>query len=190
MTRPFFISLILTLSGIIFLFSSTKNDTGAHQSIYDFNATTLDGAPFHFADLKGKTILVVNTASNCGFTPQFESLEALYRKYADRGLVIVGFPCNQFGGQEPGGKEETEKICFAKYDVTFPMMEKTDVNGRNAHPLFVFLKDRLPGFPGKKIKWNFTKFLINAEGKPIKRFAPWDKPEKIDHYLENHIWKK
>lgn len=122
MTRPFYIPDPYIIRNY-FSFSSTKNDTGAHQSIYDFNATTLDGAPFHFADLKGKTILVVNTASNCGFTPQFESLEALYRKYADRGLVIVGFPCNQFGGQEPGGKEETEKICFAKYDVTFPMME-------------------------------------------------------------------
>lgn len=190
MARPFSIFLLLALSGAFYLFSSTKNDTGVHQSIYDFNATTLDGAPFHFADLKGKTILIVNTASECGFTPQFEGLEALYRKYADRGLVIVGFPCNQFGGQEPGGKEEIGKVCYANYGVTFPMMEKTEVNGDNANPIFVYLKDRLPGFPGKKIKWNFTKFLIDAQGKPVKRFAPWDKPEKIEQYLVKHVWKK
>lgn len=190
MTKPFFISLVLALSGMFFLFSSTKSNTNVQQSIYDFNATSLEGAPFHFADLKGKTILIVNTASECGFTPQFEGLEALFRKYADRGLVIVGFPCNQFGGQEPSGKEEIGKVCFANYGVTFPMMEKTEVNGDKANPIFVYLKDRLPGFPGKKIKWNFTKFLIDAEGKPVKRFAPWDKPEKIEQYLVKHVWNK
>jgi glutathione peroxidase len=132
---------------------------------------------------KGKTVLVVNTASKCGLTPQFEGLENLYQKYKDRGLVILGFPCNQFANQEPGDESSIAEGCMINYGVSFPMFAKIEVNGDHAHPIYKYLKTELSGLFGSKIKWNFTKFLINSTGKPVKRFGPITKPEKIDQYL-------
>jgi glutathione peroxidase len=147
---------------------------------YQLTATSLDGRSISMADYAGKVVLVVNTASQCGFTPQYAGLEALYKKYADRGLVMLGFPCNQFGKQEPGGADEISKTCHINYGVSFPMFEKVEVNGSAAHPLFRYLKNELPGVLGGRIKWNFTKFLIGRDGKPLKRFAPMTKPEKME----------
>jgi len=147
---------------------------------YQLTATRLDGQLTSMADYAGKVVLVVNTASQCGFTPQYGGLEALYKKYADEGLVVLGFPCNQFGKQEPGGADEISKTCYINYGVSFPMFEKVEVNGNAAHPLFRYLKNELPGVLGERIKWNFTKFLIGRDGKPLKRFAPMTTPEKME----------
>ena len=157
------------------------------NNIYEFSATSLQGKEIDFETYKGKTLLIVNTASSCGLTPQFEGLEKIYEKYKDKGLVILGFPCNQFGNQESGDEKSIESGCVLNYGVTFPMFSKIEVNGNDAHPIYKYLKKELPGFPGKWIKWNFTKFLIDKDGKPLKRFAPWDKPEKIDEYLEKKL---
>ncbi|MBY6289783.1 glutathione peroxidase [Enterobacter bugandensis] len=147
---------------------------------HQLTATRLDGSLISMADYAGKLVLVVNTASQCGFTPQFAGLEALYKKYAEQGLVVLGFPCNQFGKQEPGDADEISKTCHINYGVSFPMFEKVEVNGAAAHPMFRYLKDELPGVLGGRIKWNFTKFLIGRDGKPLKRFAPMTTPEKME----------
>ncbi|WP_312053843.1 glutathione peroxidase [Pantoea brenneri] len=147
---------------------------------HQLTATSLRGQPVPMADYAGKVVLVVNTASHCGFTPQYAGLEALYKKYADQGLVVLGFPCNQFGKQEPGGPDEITQTCQINYGVSFPMFEKVDVNGAAAHPLFRYLKDQLPGVLGGRIKWNFTKFLIGRNGKPLRRFAPITTPQKME----------
>ncbi|PZL87513.1 glutathione peroxidase [Pantoea graminicola] len=147
---------------------------------YQFTATRLDGQPVTMADFGGKVVLVVNTASRCGFTPQYAGLEVLYKKYAAQGLVILGFPCNQFGKQEPGGADEIAQTCHINYGVSFPMFAKVEVNGASAHPLFRYLKTALPGVLGDRIKWNFTKFLIGRDGQPLRRFAPITPPEKMD----------
>lgn len=152
-------------------------------NFYEFNATSLQGKKVEMSQYKGKIVLVVNTASKCGFTPQYDGLEKLFQKYKDKGLVILGFPCNQFGNQEPGDEKSIAEGCLINYGVSFPMFGKIEVNGDNAHPLYKYLKSELNGVFGNSIKWNFTKFLINTEGKPIKRFAPTTKPEKIDAYL-------
>lgn len=154
---------------------------------YQFTATSLQDKEISMETYQGKTILVVNTASKCGLTPQYEGLENLYQKYKDRGLVILGFPCNQFANQEPGDNQSIADNCVLNYGVTFPMFSKIDVNGTNAHPIFKYLKSELSGWFGSKIKWNFTKFLINEKGKPIKRFSPITKPERIDKYLGKMI---
>lgn len=153
-------------------------------SAYDFEADALDGTPRHLADYRGKVLLVVNTASKCGFTPQYEGLERLYRTYADRGLVVLGFPCDQFGHQEPGSAEEIQTFCSATYDVTFPMFAKVDVNGAEAHPLFAWLRSERRGVLGGTIKWNFTKFLLDADGAVVARFGSATKPEKIAPEIE------
>jgi glutathione peroxidase len=152
---------------------------------YGFTAKSLQGKDISMETFKGKTVLVVNTASKCGLTPQFEGLENLYQKYKDKGLVILGFPCNQFANQEPGDEKSISEGCLINYGVTFPMFAKIDVNGNTAHPIYKYLKEELNGLFGSKIKWNFTKFLIDKNGKPIKRFSPTTKPEK----LEPHILK-
>ena len=157
-------------------------------SFYDFKAKSLGGKEISMEEYKGKTVLVVNTASKCGFTPQFGGLEELYKKYNDKGLVILGFPCNQFANQEPGDEKSIAEGCLLNYGVTFPMFSKIDVNGTDAHPLYKYLKSALPGFLSKRIKWNFTKFLIDSEGKPVKRFAPSTEPDKIDTYLQKIIF--
>ena len=155
------------------------------QSFYDFSAVSLQGKIISMDTFRRKVVIVVNTASKCGFTPQFEGLENLYAKYNHRGLEILGFPCNQFGNQEPGTEEEIAGGCVINYGVTFQMFSKIEVNGGNSHPLFKFLKKKLPGFVfSKRIKWNFTKFLIDRKGDPVKRFAPSFKPENMVSDIE------
>ena len=155
------------------------------KTIADFTAKLPNGEEQSLADKQGKVLLVVNTASKCGFTPQYDGLEALYRKYKDRGFEVVAFPCNQFGAQEPGNAEEIQNFCKLTYDVTFPLMAKVDVNGPGATPLYDWLKSEAPGLMGSKsIKWNFTKFLIDREGKVVRRYAPTDKPESLEKDIE------
>ncbi|NQX82251.1 MAG: glutathione peroxidase [Flavobacteriaceae bacterium] len=154
---------------------------------YSLTAKSLQGKEISMETYKGKVVLVVNTASKCGLTPQFEGLEDIYKKHKDKGLVVLGFPCNQFAGQEPGDEKSIADGCVINYGVTFPMFSKIDVNGENTHSIYKYLKNKLGGFFGSKIKWNFTKFLIDAEGTPIKRFSPTTKPEKIDKYLIKHF---
>jgi glutathione peroxidase len=150
-------------------------------SLYDIGVRTLDGQTQPLAAYRGKTLLVVNVASHCGFTPQYTGLEALYRKYKDQGFVVLGFPCNQFGHQEPGTEAEIQQFCATTYDVTFPMFGKIDVNGPATHPLYERLKSEQPGLLGTEgIKWNFTKFLVNGRGEVVARYAPSDTPEKIE----------
>ncbi|MBJ8398278.1 MULTISPECIES: glutathione peroxidase [Citrobacter] len=149
-------------------------------TFYQLTATSLDGQRIPMADYAGKLVLVVNTASHCGFTPQYAGLEVLYKKYAARGLVVLGFPCNQFGKQEPGEADEIAQTCHINYGVSFPMFEKVEVNGAATHPVFRYLKDELPGMLGGRIKWNFTKFLIGRDGKTLKRFASFTTPEKME----------
>jgi glutathione peroxidase len=150
------------------------------MNFYDFKAKQLQGETVAMSDYTGKTVLVVNTASKCGLTPQYKGLEQLYQKYKDKDFVVLGFPCNQFGGQEPGDANNIQEFCEINYGVTFPMFAKIDVNGENAHPLYKFLKSKLGSILGSKIKWNFTKFLIDKNGKPVKRFSPITKPEKME----------
>ena len=157
------------------------------SKFYGFSARSLQGHDVKMDMYKGKTILVVNTASKCGFTPQLKGLEQLYQKYQNRNFVILGFPCNQFANQEPGDEKSISEGCVVNYGVTFPMFSKIAVNGRKAHPIYQYLKGELNGTFGSRIKWNFTKFLIDSNGKPIKRFSPYTKPEKIDRYLEKII---
>ncbi len=155
------------------------------QHFYDFEAKNIQGKTISMSQYKGKVILVVNVASECGFTPQYEGLEKLYKTYHPQGLEILAFPCNQFGEQEPGSAEEIQKFCSSKFSVTFPLFEKIDVNGENTHPLYVFLKKEATGFLGtESIKWNFTKFLVNKEGKVIERYGSATKPEKIAKDIE------
>jgi glutathione peroxidase len=151
---------------------------------FDFSATTLEGDEQPLKAYKGKAMLIVNVASKCGFTPQYTGLEALYRKFKDSGLVVLGFPCDQFGHQEPGDAEEIRNFCSLEYDVTFPLFAKIEVNGEKAHPLYRWLKSEKAGFLGSEgIKWNFTKFLVARDGKVLKRYAPTDSPEKIEKDL-------
>lgn len=149
-------------------------------TIYDFTALTNRGVEKSFADYRGKVLLIVNTASKCGFTPQYKELEALYQKYKDAGLVVIGFPCDQFAHQEPGTDTEIEQFCQINFGVTFPLMKKIEVNGDNEHPLYTFLKAQAGGCLGRKIKWNFTKFLVSRDGSVIKRYAPATKPMTIE----------
>ena len=150
-------------------------------TVYDFSAKTIDGKARKLSDYKGKVLLVVNTASQCGFTPQYKGLEALYEKYKDKGFAVLGFPSNQFGQQEPGPDSEIAEFCEMNYGVTFPMFSKIDVNGDAAHPLFQYLTSTKKGLLGSEaIKWNFTKFLVDKEGNVVERYAPTTKPEELD----------
>ena len=154
-------------------------------SIYDFSAARPDGSAVPLSDYRGKVLLIVNTASKCGFTPQYAGLETLYRDLQDRGLVVLGFPCNQFGKQEPGDAQEIASFCKLTYDVTFPVFAKIDVNGSDAAPLFRWLKEQAPGVIGTEaIKWNFTKFLVDRDGQVADRFAPTTKPEDLRGAIE------
>ncbi|MEH3123810.1 MAG: glutathione peroxidase [Sphingomonas phyllosphaerae] len=154
-------------------------------TITDLTVTGADGAPVPLEQWRGRVLLIVNTASKCGFTPQYEGLEALHRRYADRGFAVLGFPCNQFGAQEPGDAAEIANFCTLTYDVTFPVFAKIDVNGAQADPLFERLKAEAPGVLGTKaVKWNFTKFLIDRDGKVVRRYAPTTKPEEITADIE------
>ena len=154
-------------------------------TFYDFEARMLNGKTVSMKKYQGKTIVVVNTASKCGFTPQYEGLEKLYQQYKEQGLVVLGFPCNQFANQESGTSNEIEEFCEINYGVTFPLFEKIEVNGKKAHPIFQFLKSELSGgLFGSRIKWNFTKFIVNSDGIPEKRFAPTTKPEKMEKIIQ------
>ncbi|GAB2925434.1 glutathione peroxidase [Rhodococcus aerolatus] len=153
-------------------------------TVHDFEATTIDGEPQRLADYEGQVLLVVNTASQCGFTPQYEGLEQLQQTYGERGFTVLGFPCDQFGHQEPGDEQEIKSFCSTRYDVSFPMFSKIDVNGDDAHPLYDHLRGEKSGLLGGKIKWNFTKFLVDGKGNVVKRYAPTTKPEKLTGDIE------
>ena len=156
------------------------------RTIADFTARLPNGEDVDLADKKGKVLLIVNTASKCGFTPQYKGLEALWRKYGERGFEVIAFPCNQFGGQEPGTADEISSFCEVNFGVSFPLMAKIDVNGASADPLYDWLKAQAPGVLGSKgIKWNFTKFLIDRKGNVVRRYAPTDKPEKLEADIED-----
>ncbi len=152
--------------------------------IYDFSAKALSGKEVSMREYEQNVILIVNTASKCGLTPQYEGLEKLYKTYKNQGLVILGFPCNQFGNQEPGNEKEIKQGCLLNYGVSFPMFSKIDVNGDNEHPLYTYLKSQKGGFFGSKIKWNFTKFLIDRKGNVVKRFSPTTKPEDLEKDIQ------
>jgi glutathione peroxidase len=153
-------------------------------SVYDFTARSIDGAEVSLADYQGQVLLLVNTASKCGFTPQFEGLEALYKAHHGQGLTVLGFPCNQFGAQEPGDEAQIASFCSLTYDVSFPMFAKIEVNGPNTHPLYAYLKKTKPGLLGiEAIKWNFTKFLVDRTGAVVRRYAPTDTPQAIEKDL-------
>ncbi len=155
------------------------------KTIADFTATQPNGETLSLADKAGKVLLVVNTASKCGFTPQYDGLEALWQKYKDQGFEVIAFPCNQFGAQEPGSADEIESFCKVNFGVSFPLMGKVDVNGADAAPLYDWMKSEAPGLMGSKsVKWNFTKFLIGRDGKVVRRYAPTDKPESLAKDIE------
>jgi len=158
------------------------------KTIYDFEAKTIEGVDVPLSNYTDKVLLLVNTASQCGFTPQFKGLETLHKNLSPKGLVILGFPCNQFGNQDPGSNDEIQNFCQSNYGVSFQMMEKIEVNGSNAHPLFVWLKKQAPGILGSEgIKWNFTKFLVSRNGQVTKRYAPQDSPESIAKEIEKLV---
>lgn len=156
------------------------------MSVYSHEVKNIEGEAVSLADYRDKVLLIVNTASQCGFTKQYEGLEELYEAYRDQGFEVLGFPCNQFGGQEPGSSEEISEFCSLNFNVNFPMFEKLEVNGDNADPLFDFLKQQAPGLLGTQaIKWNFTKFLVNRQGEVIKRYAPTEKPQRLRPMIES-----
>jgi glutathione peroxidase len=158
------------------------------MSVYDFEAKNINGETVSLADYKGKTLLIVNTASACGFTPQYEGLQKIYEQNKDKGFEILAFPCNQFGHQEKGDEAQIAEFCNLRFNVTFPLFSKIDVNGDDAHPLYKYLKNEAPGLLGSKaIKWNFTKFVVDKEGNPVKRYAPQDKPEKIIEDIQDML---
>lgn len=155
------------------------------NSIYEYQVVNAKGEQIPLENYKGNVLLIVNTASRCGFTPQYEGLQKLFSQYKDKGFYVLGFPCNQFGNQEPGNMEEIQNFCSINYSITFPLFHKIEVNGPNAHPLFEYLKNKAPGILGtKEIKWNFTKFLIDRNGKVVKRYSPMTKPEEIQKDIE------
>ena len=201
---------IISLASMAAALFFTACQSGKTTKVYDFTAVANDGSEVNFSDYKGKVLLVVNTASKCGFTPQYDGLEALYEKYKDQGLVIVGFPCDQFGHQEPGTAEEIEEFCRLNYGVTFPLMDKIEVNGDNAHPIYKWLYSEKPFagfgegetaqrmgqmlarmdpdyFSNPDIKWNFTKFLVDRKGNVVDRFEPMVTPEELATYIEAQL---
>ena len=159
------------------------------MAIYDFSVKAQDGSDVSLKDYEGKVLLIVNTATGCGFTPQYDGLQDLYEKYQKDGFEILDFPCNQFAGQAPGSDEEIHSFCTGRFGITFPQFAKIDVNGKNESPLYTFLKKEQKGRMGSNIKWNFTKFLVARDGTVINRFAPTDKPEKIDEFVKEALAK-
>jgi len=180
-------TVMILISGFLIFESFSQTDKTMNKSdsdeFYSLSAKTLTDGIVNFSDYKGKVVLIVNTASKCGFTPQYAGLQELNELYSSKGLVVLGFPCNQFGGQEPGGVKEIGE-CLMNYGVNFQMFEKVDVNGENTHPVFVYLKSKLTGTFGSNIKWNFTKFIIDRDGKPFKRYASTTKPESLAKDIE------
>lgn len=180
-------SAFVMLAFFVLNCQSKGKDMNDSKSVYDFTVKNIDGKEINLSDYKGKVLLVVNTASECGFTPQYEGLEKLYKKFKDKGFEILAFPCNQFGGQEPGSKEEIKKFCSTQYSVTFPIFDKIEVNGDNADSLYKYLKSEQSGLITDNIKWNFTKFLIDKNGKPVKRYASQITPDKISTDIEKEL---
>ena len=164
-------------------------NTVLHENLFEYSVLSNDGKDFSFATLQGKTVLIVNTASKCGFTPQYTGLEALYKEYASKGFTVIAFPCDQFAHQEPGSDEEIAQFCQINHGVTFPIMKKIEVNGKHADPLFVWLKKQAPGVLGGTIKWNFTKFLVQSDGMTVKRFAPNIEPSELKTDIEQFLAK-
>lgn len=184
------ILFVLAIGGGLFTMQNT-DAAGTANSVYQFHAKGLDGKDIDLSAYKGKVLLIVNTASKCGFTPQYAELEQLHEKFAGKGLQVIGFPCDQFGHQEPGNNEEIATFCQRNYGVQFQMMDKIDVNGEHAHPLYKFLKDKAPGALGSEaIKWNFTKFLVDKNGNVVKRYAPQVKPLEITEDIEKELSAK
>ena len=175
--------IIAVLLGLLSLGAIAQNERDM-ATIYDFKALGNKGDEVDFKQYEGKVLLIVNTASKCGFTPQYDGLEALYQKYKDQGLVVIGFPCDQFAHQEPGSNEEIAEFCRLNHGVTFPLMAKIEVNGNGAHPIYQYLKTAAPGTFGNAIKWNFTKFLISRDGTKVERFASATKPEAIEEKIK------
>jgi glutathione peroxidase len=181
MKRNWIFTAAILVFGILSLHAQNKSESDMDKkSFYDFSATSIEGVEIPMSEYKDKVILVVNTASKCGFTPQYEGLEKLHDEYGDKGLVVLGFPSNQFANQEPGSNDEIATFCQKNYGVSFQMFSKIDVNGENAHPIYQYLKDQKGGTFGSKIKWNFTKFLLDKEGNVVKRVASNVKPEKME----------
>jgi len=179
------IIIIVTLIAIISVSHlKIQGEDMNNENIYGFEAVNIDGRNVSLSEYKGKVILIVNVASKCGFTKQYAGLEELYNKYKDKGFTVLGFPCNQFKNQEPGTNAEIKEFCSLNFGVTFDLFEKIDVNGANAHPLYKFLTKKVTGTFGDSIKWNFTKFLIDKEGKPVKRFAPQTEPKSFEKDIE------
>lgn len=175
----------------LFFITLTSWSFAMAEDFYSFNVKKADGSQQTMGEYKGKVVLVVNVASKCGFTPQYDGLEKLYQKYKEKGLVILGFPCNQFGKQEPGSNEEIQKFCRLTYGVDFPIMAKVDVNGDSADPLYAWLKKSSPGILGTEaIKWNFTKFLVSRSGKVIDRYSSQTKPENLEQHIEKALAEK
>ena len=175
---------------LILLLTLTLNSGDSMKHFYDFKANTITGEEITMSKYKGKVLLVVNVASECGFTPQYDGLETLYQTYKKDGFEILAFPCNQFGGQEPGTPEQIQNFCTTKFNTTFPLFEKIDVNGDNTHPLYVFLKKEAPGFLStQSIKWNFTKFLIDRSGTVVTRYGSSTKPKEISNDIEKELAK-
>ena len=180
--QKIFIAVLLFAVFMNFIQSKEKN---MNKTIYDFKVKNIDKEDVSLSEYKGKVLLIVNVASKCGYTPQYAGLQKLYEDYNDKGFVVLAFPCNQFAKQEPGSNEEIKEFCSTNYHVTFPLFDKIDVNGQNAHPLYKFLTASLPGLMGSKaIKWNFTKFLIDRNGVPYKRYAPAVKPDSLRADIE------
>lgn len=184
--------MLKTLFSLVLLLSlNTFAKDASMNTIYDFKVKTIEGQEATLEQYKGKVLLIVNVASKCGFTPQYDGLEALYKKYKDKGFVVLGFPCNQFGSQEPGTEAEIQNFCRVNFGVTFPMFSKLNVNGNDTHPLYVYLKSEKPGILGSEaIKWNFTKFLVDKNGKVVQRFGSSASPESIEEDIEKLLQDK
>ena len=181
-------SIMAVLTALLTLSACAQNNNKDNMAtIYDFKVLNNKGAEVDFSQYEGKVLLIVNTASKCGFTPQYDGLEALYQKYKDKGLVVIGFPCDQFAHQEPGSDEEIAEFCRLNHGVTFPLMSKIEVNGDGAHPIYKYLKSVAKGTFGSAIKWNFTKFLISRDGKTVKRYAPTVTPEKMEKDIQEML---
>jgi glutathione peroxidase len=176
--------IIFGLTTIVYYNQAKSTEKNVAKPIYEFNVKNIDGKDVSLNDYKGKVLLIVNVASKCGLTPQYKGLEEIYKKYNSKGFEVLAFPCNQFGGQEPGSNEEIKNFCSLNYSVTFPLFDKIDVNGKNAHPLYKYLTKEVPGFITDDIKWNFGKFLIDKNGVPVERFAPTTEPAKLAEAIE------
>ena len=184
------LTTVVLVATAFFMLNNTESKTMSNgKTVHDFEVETIDGKKKNLSEYKGKVLLIVNTASECGFTPQYEGLQDIYEKYNEKGFEVLGFPCNQFGGQEPGTNDEIQQFCTTKFSVKFPMFAKIDVNGDNAHPLYKYLKSEQSGLITDDIKWNFTKFLIDKNGNPVDRYAPQTKPKSISEDIEKHLAK-